>query len=79
MYTFTIVLEAAYTFTIVLDGPEAVKCDECDKEADMTYQQKIAWRDRFFRRAGRNALSFKSLFDALPNVLFHIVTTTSGW
>lgn len=39
----------------------------------MTYQQKIAWRDRFFRRAGRNALSFKSLFDALPNVLFHIV------
>ncbi len=39
----------------------------------MTDQQKIAWRDRFFRRTGRNALSFKSLFDALPNVLFHIV------
>ena len=39
----------------------------------MTDHEKIAWRDRFFKRAGRNALSFKSLFDALPNVLFHIV------
>ncbi len=39
----------------------------------MTDQEKIVWRDRFFARAGRNARAFKSLFDALPNVLFHIV------
>ncbi len=39
----------------------------------MTDEEKIAWRDAFMKRAGRNIQSFKGLFDALPNVLFHIV------
>ncbi len=39
----------------------------------MTDDEKIAWRDAFMKRAGRNVEAFKALFDALPNVLFHIV------
>ncbi len=39
----------------------------------MTDTEKIAWRNDFMKKAGRNVQVFKELFDALPNVLFHIV------
>jgi len=39
----------------------------------MTDHEKLKWRDAFMERAGMNVQSFKGLFDALPNVLFHIV------
>lgn len=38
----------------------------------MTDEWKINLKKEFFKRAGRNAEVFKNLFDALPNVLFHI-------
>lgn len=38
----------------------------------MTDDEKIAFQKQFLTRAGRNAEAFKRLFDALPNVLFHI-------
>lgn len=39
----------------------------------MTDKEKLRWRDAFMERAGANVRSFKGLFDALPDVLFHIV------
>lgn len=39
----------------------------------MTDSEKLEWRAAFMKRAGINVQSFKGLFDALPDVLFHIV------